>query len=240
MWGSPGRMRDSPGPRGTGTAMRRAGGGRLHRAQLLVYVSNRRAVSFYQRLSWRPWLSPTGQALPWMRRRSGGSTRRSARPPRSARNGHQGSCRHSFVSLMSSSGLAVEEIARLAGHSSSRTTEVVHRREFRPGPDRGTETMDRLFWVQCASVGILPADVPIFITVRPGIQVFPALVGLRGWNTAAASAAAPEIARPRCRRHAEDALKVCQGCTEWRHGVAVGWHQVSVRPQMATCGISSS
>src|SRR5450755_746128 len=31
--------------------------------------------------------------------------------------------RHSFVSLMSSSGVPVEEIARLAGHSSSRTTE---------------------------------------------------------------------------------------------------------------------
>ena len=34
--------------------------------------------------------------------------------------------RHSFVSLMSSSGVPVEEIARLAGHSSSRTTEVVY------------------------------------------------------------------------------------------------------------------
>jgi integrase len=40
--------------------------------------------------------------------------------------------RHSFVSLMSSSGVPVEEIARLAGHSSTRTTEVVYRRELRP------------------------------------------------------------------------------------------------------------
>ena len=39
---------------------------------------------------------------------------------------------HSFVSLMSSSGVPVEEIARIAGHSSSRTTEVVYRRELRP------------------------------------------------------------------------------------------------------------
>jgi len=34
--------------------------------------------------------------------------------------------RHSFVSLMSSSGVPVEEIARIAGHSSLRTTEVVY------------------------------------------------------------------------------------------------------------------
>ena len=40
--------------------------------------------------------------------------------------------RTSFVSLMSSSGVPVKEIARLAGHSSSRTTEVVYRRELRP------------------------------------------------------------------------------------------------------------
>jgi integrase len=53
--------------------------------------------------------------------------------------------RHSFVSLMSSSGVPVEEIARIAGHSSSRTTEVVYRRELRPILTTGAEAMDRLF-----------------------------------------------------------------------------------------------
>jgi integrase len=53
--------------------------------------------------------------------------------------------RHSFVSLMSSSGVPVEEIARLAGHSSSRTTEVVYRRELRPVLTTGAEAMDKLF-----------------------------------------------------------------------------------------------
>ena len=38
--------------------------------------------------------------------------------------------RHTFVSLMSGSGMAVEKIARLAGHSSSRTPEVVYRYEI--------------------------------------------------------------------------------------------------------------
>ena len=51
--------------------------------------------------------------------------------------------RHSFVSLMSSSG--VEEIARFAGHSSSRTTEVVYRRELRPVLTTGAEVMDTIF-----------------------------------------------------------------------------------------------
>ena len=39
----------------------------------------------------------------------------------------------------------VEEIARIAGHSSSRTTEVVYRRELRPILTTGAEAMDRLF-----------------------------------------------------------------------------------------------
>jgi Epoxide hydrolase N terminus/Phage integrase family len=53
--------------------------------------------------------------------------------------------RHSFVSLMSSSGVPIEEIARLAGHSSTRTTEVVYRRELRPVLTTGAEIMDTLF-----------------------------------------------------------------------------------------------
>jgi integrase len=53
--------------------------------------------------------------------------------------------RHSFVSLMSSSGVPVEEIARLAGRANTRTTEVVYRRELRPVLTTGAEAMDRLF-----------------------------------------------------------------------------------------------
>jgi integrase len=54
--------------------------------------------------------------------------------------------RTSFVSLLSSSGVPVEEIARLAGHSSSRTTEVVYRRELRPVILTGSEVMDKIFY----------------------------------------------------------------------------------------------
>ncbi len=53
--------------------------------------------------------------------------------------------RTSFVSLLSASGVPVEEVARLVGHSSSRTTEVVYRREPRPVLVKGAEVMDQLF-----------------------------------------------------------------------------------------------
>jgi integrase len=53
--------------------------------------------------------------------------------------------RHSFVSLLSASGVAVEEIARVAGPSTTRTTEPVYRRELRPVITTGAEVMDRIF-----------------------------------------------------------------------------------------------
>ena len=42
-------------------------------------------------------------------------------------------------------GVAVEEIARPAGHSSTRTTELVYRKELRPALTRGAEVMDSIF-----------------------------------------------------------------------------------------------
>jgi integrase len=53
--------------------------------------------------------------------------------------------RTSFVSLMSHRGVSIEEIARLAGHASTRTTEVVYRRELRPVITTGAEIMDQIF-----------------------------------------------------------------------------------------------
>jgi integrase len=53
--------------------------------------------------------------------------------------------RTSFVSMMSYHGVPVEEIARLAGHASSRTTEVIYRRELRPVITTGAEVMDLIF-----------------------------------------------------------------------------------------------
>jgi integrase len=53
--------------------------------------------------------------------------------------------RTSFVSLMRHGGVSIEEIARLVGHSSTRTTEVVYRRELRPVITTGAEIMDEVF-----------------------------------------------------------------------------------------------
>jgi integrase len=53
--------------------------------------------------------------------------------------------RTSFVSLLSHHGVSIEEIARLVGHASIRTTEVVYRRELRPVITTGAEIMDQLF-----------------------------------------------------------------------------------------------
>jgi integrase len=46
---------------------------------------------------------------------------------------------------MSSTGVPIEEIARLAGHTSTRTTEIVYRRELRPVLTTGAEIMDTIF-----------------------------------------------------------------------------------------------
>jgi integrase len=53
--------------------------------------------------------------------------------------------RTTFVSLLSHRGVSIEEIARLAGHAFTRTTEVVYRRELRPVIATGAEVMDELF-----------------------------------------------------------------------------------------------
>ena len=49
-------------------------------------------------------------------------------------------------------GSPVEEIARIAGHSSTRTTEVVYRRELRPILTTCAEAMDRLFNPACPNL----------------------------------------------------------------------------------------
>ena len=53
--------------------------------------------------------------------------------------------RHTFVSIMPAGGVSVEEIARLAGHQQTSTTELVYRRELRPVIATGAEIMDRIF-----------------------------------------------------------------------------------------------
>ncbi|MEU7485040.1 site-specific integrase [Streptomyces sp. NPDC042319] len=53
--------------------------------------------------------------------------------------------RHSFVSLLSDSGIPLEEISRLVGHSSTAVTEEVYRKQIRPVIQTGAVAMDRIF-----------------------------------------------------------------------------------------------
>ncbi len=53
--------------------------------------------------------------------------------------------RHSFVSLMSDSGVPIENISRLVGHSNTRVTETVYRKQLRPMLLEGAEAMDDIF-----------------------------------------------------------------------------------------------
>jgi pimeloyl-ACP methyl ester carboxylesterase len=53
--------------------------------------------------------------------------------------------RHSFVSLLSDSGLPIENISRLLGHVGTTTTETVYRKQIRPVIVEGAEVMDRIF-----------------------------------------------------------------------------------------------
>ena len=53
--------------------------------------------------------------------------------------------RHSFVSLLSSIGLSIEDISHLIGRTNTRVTESVCRKELRPVLTRGAGAMDALF-----------------------------------------------------------------------------------------------
>nr|WP_238589952.1 site-specific integrase [Pseudonocardia sp. AL041005-10] len=53
--------------------------------------------------------------------------------------------RHSFVSLLSNSGMPLEHISRLVGHSGTAITEAVYRQQLRPVLEHGATAMDDIF-----------------------------------------------------------------------------------------------
>ena len=53
--------------------------------------------------------------------------------------------RYSFVSVLSDSGVPIEEISRLVGHNSTEVTETVYRKQIRPVLLAGAEAMDGIF-----------------------------------------------------------------------------------------------
>jgi integrase len=59
--------------------------------------------------------------------------------------------RHSFVSLLSDSGIPLEEISRLVGHKSTTVTEIVYRKQIRPVMQSGAAAMNRIFGADARS-----------------------------------------------------------------------------------------
>ena len=53
--------------------------------------------------------------------------------------------RHSFVSIMSDSGVPLETIADLVGHARTAVTEKVYRHQLRPVITQGAEAMNTVF-----------------------------------------------------------------------------------------------
>jgi len=79
---------------------------------------------------------------------------------------------------MSGTGVPVEEIARLAGHTSTRTTEIVYRHQLRPVVERGAQAMDQLF-PRTAS----PAAIVICLPIRIGCRRARPLCGNNRWRS---------------------------------------------------------
>ncbi|WP_426566768.1 tyrosine-type recombinase/integrase [Angustibacter sp. McL0619] len=62
--------------------------------------------------------------------------------------------RHSFVSLLSDSGLPLEEISRRVGHRSTQVTELVYRKQLRPVVQSGAVLMDKIFEASLPDPGL--------------------------------------------------------------------------------------
>ena len=56
--------------------------------------------------------------------------------------------RHTFVSLLSDSGVPIEQIADAVGHSSTGTTEVVYRHQLRPVTRTAAVALGPLFEIR--------------------------------------------------------------------------------------------
>ena len=78
------------------------------------------------------WSSPATTAPHLTRETSARCSNASAPKPGAGDSWTPRELRTTFVSLLSHQGVSIEEIARLAGHATTRTTEIVYRHELRP------------------------------------------------------------------------------------------------------------
>jgi site-specific recombinase XerD len=67
------------------------------------------------------------------------------RPPGLGENWTPREQRHSFVSLMSDNGVAIEQIADLVGHGTTIVTQMVYRHQLKPVISTGETAMNTIF-----------------------------------------------------------------------------------------------
>ena len=68
--------------------------------------------------------------------------------------------RHNFVSILSDSGVPIEDIARLVGHRGTVVTEAVYRKQLRPVLISGAEAWDKLLEEPKRSSATTTEDAP--------------------------------------------------------------------------------
>ena len=119
--------------------------------------------------------------------------------------------RHSFVSLLSSTGASIEDIAHLVGHRTTIVTQRIYRKELRPVLTRGAQAMDDIF----------DTRPPIFEDVRR--EVCLALAQVQDhldseWRSGGAPDYLQVLALKRAREaigEAQDALGQATSLTRW-------------------------
>ena len=75
--------------------------------------------------------------------------------------------RHSFVSLLSSSGMAIEDISHLIGHASTNVTEKVYRKELRPVLTKGAHAaLCRAAALEARGPLVVPVVAPVWLTLK--------------------------------------------------------------------------
>ena len=117
-----------------------------HQAKPIWARSTGTAVSTITALGTQLDAADVRRSLRTIRRRAGLAEERTPRE-----------LRHTFVSLLSDNGMAIEEISRLVGHSSSNVTETVYGHQIRPVITVGAEGMGQDLR-QRAVISVRPRD----------------------------------------------------------------------------------
>jgi integrase len=94
----------------------------------------------------------TSEGRSWAPATSAGPSRTAIRGAlqRTLTSDTEGLTPHGFVSLLSDSGVPLEEISRLVGHKTTLVTETVYRKQLRPVMQTGAVAMNDLFSAQKA------------------------------------------------------------------------------------------